>query len=221
MESGNTANITTKKLISNKVFTKKEKLRLEQSLFYGLYCRGYGISRKELETHWNDDYNENKVEFKEAVANSDNNILFLEIKKLLKDEKEILFGSEELEERKTEIVDEAMLDENDNILSKRETEDSIEKEKDLIKDITIDKMEVVVGEKCSIEVLPKYENGCLYRFYIKRYEDWDIVRDYDISNILKYTATEAGEKEFLIQYCNQQVEHQITWAKIGWVFQAS
>lgn len=50
-----------KAIITNKVFTKKEKLKLEQSLFYGLYCRGYGISRKELETHWNDDYNKNKL----------------------------------------------------------------------------------------------------------------------------------------------------------------
>lgn len=50
-----------KAIITNKVFNKKEKLKLEQSHFYGLYCRGYGISRKELETHWNDDYNEDKL----------------------------------------------------------------------------------------------------------------------------------------------------------------
>lgn len=30
-------------------------------------------------------------------------------------------------------------------------------------------------------------------FILKRYENWDIVRDYE-SNILKYTATEEGEK---------------------------
>ncbi len=50
-----------KKIITGTVFNKKEKLKLEQSYFYGLYCRGYGISRKELETHWNDDYNEDKL----------------------------------------------------------------------------------------------------------------------------------------------------------------
>lgn len=50
-----------KQVINNTVFTKKEKLKLEQSYFYGLYCRGYGISRKELETHWNDDYNKDKL----------------------------------------------------------------------------------------------------------------------------------------------------------------
>ena len=69
----------------------------------------------------------------------------------------------------------------------------------VIKEIIIDKEEVVIGEKCSIEVKTNDTNGYLYRFYIKRYKDWDIVRDYDTSNILKYTATEAGEKEFLIQ----------------------
>lgn len=50
-----------KQIINGTVFTKKEKLKLEQSYFYGLYCRGYGISRKELETHWNDDYNKDKL----------------------------------------------------------------------------------------------------------------------------------------------------------------
>ena len=80
-----------------------------------------------------------------------------------------------------------------------ELENSIEREVNIITDIIIDKEEIVVGEKCSIEVKPRDENRYLYRFYIKRYEDWDIVRDYDTSNILKYTATEAGEKEFLIQ----------------------
>lgn len=50
-----------KQIINGTVFTKKEKLKLEQSCFYGLYCRGYGISRKELETHWNDDYDKDKL----------------------------------------------------------------------------------------------------------------------------------------------------------------
>lgn len=50
-----------KQIVNGTVFTKKEKLKLEQSYFYGLYCRGYGISRKELETHWNDDYDKDKL----------------------------------------------------------------------------------------------------------------------------------------------------------------
>ena len=51
-----------KQIITGTVFNKKEKLKLEQSYFYGLYCRGYGISFKELEAHWN--YNYNKDELK-------------------------------------------------------------------------------------------------------------------------------------------------------------
>lgn len=58
-----------KKIITGTVFNKKEKLKLEQSYFYGLYCRGYGISYKELETRWNDDYNQD--EFK-ALFNKHN-----------------------------------------------------------------------------------------------------------------------------------------------------
>ena len=50
-----------KQIITGTIFNKKEKLKLEQSYFYGLYCRGYGISRKELETRWNDDYNKNEL----------------------------------------------------------------------------------------------------------------------------------------------------------------
>lgn len=49
---------SVKAIIDNKVFNKQDKVKLEQSYFYGLYCRGYGISRKELEARWNDDYNE-------------------------------------------------------------------------------------------------------------------------------------------------------------------
>lgn len=52
---------SVKAIITNKVFNKREKLKLEQSYFYGLYCRGYGISRKKLEDCWNDAYNEDKL----------------------------------------------------------------------------------------------------------------------------------------------------------------
>ncbi len=143
-----------------------------------------------------EDINESKVEFKNAITNSGNNVVFLEAKELSNEEEETLVGIEELEEYGDEITSEAKPDEK-NILS--QTEDNEQLEQSLIEDIIIDKAEVVVGEKCSIEVLNNNQNVCLYRFFIKRYENWDIVRDYDTSNILKYTATEEGEKEFLIQ----------------------
>lgn len=63
-----------KAIITNKVFNKKEKLKLEQSYFYGLYCRGYGISRKELETHWNEDYNKDKLKALFNKCNIDINL---------------------------------------------------------------------------------------------------------------------------------------------------
>lgn len=69
----------------------------------------------------------------------------------------------------------------------------------IIDEIALDKSELTVGEKCSIEVKPYEKDDILYRFYIKRYKDWDIIRDYETDNILKYTATQVGEKEFLVQ----------------------
>ena len=69
----------------------------------------------------------------------------------------------------------------------------------LINAISIDKDELTIGEKCTIKVEADEDKEILYRFYVKRYKDWDIIRDYETDNILKYTATQIGEKEFLIQ----------------------
>jgi hypothetical protein len=128
---------------------------------------------------------ESKIEFKKAINNSEDNVVFLDVKELSKDEQ-------------TEIFNETIIGEDEESLA-AEPEDGIEVEANIMADIIFDKKEIVVGEKFSIEVKPRDEDRYLYRFYIKRYEAWDIVRDYDTSNILKYTATEAGEKEFLIQ----------------------
>jgi hypothetical protein len=157
-----------------------------------------GSEEKKIIEMISDEFNEGKVACKESLTNSGHNVLFLEVKELSKREEETLDRSKELEEDKHEMIDETILDEN-NISLKIEEKDIVQAEQNIIEEILIDKTEVIIGEKFSIEVLPKNENGCLYRFYIKRYENWDIVRDYDASNILKYTATEAGEKEFLIQ----------------------
>lgn len=161
----------------------------------------YSIIDGEVMNAMSEELNQSKVEFKKAVTNLGDNVLFLEVKELSNEEKETLDyseESEEVEENKNEITDETLLDEN-NICNQIEANNDVEAETGLIEEVLIDRKEVVVGEKCTIQVLPKNENGCLYRFYIKRYENWDIVRDYDAANILKYTATEEGEKEFLIQ----------------------
>lgn len=166
---------------------------------------------------------EAKIEFKDIA----DKVVFLDARELSKDEKEILTCVHDVEEKtifsedmkrldgdkidmieikpkeitirdsKAEIIHEVILEKNDVLLGT--SENNIESELSIIKEIIIDKEEIVVGGKCSIEVKTFNENMYLYRFYIKRYKEWDIVRDYDTSNILKYTATEAGEKEFLIQ----------------------
>ena len=141
---------------------------------------------------------DSKIELKKAINNAEDNVVFLDIKELSKDEKEILAGDYKVNAETTEIIHETIIEKSDVALTV-ESGNSIEREVSIIKDIIIDKEEIIVGEKCSIEVKARDENRYLYRFYIKRYKDWDIVRDYDTSNILKYTATEAGEKEFLIQ----------------------
>lgn len=174
-----------------------------------------------------EDFTENKIEFKKSINNAEDNVVFLDVKELSKEEKENLVaindGCSEIafsedgkrnnnqkieitenkdkeinvKNNKDEILHEVIL-EKSNVLSE-ESKDNNSREVSVIKEIIIDKEQVVIGEKCSIEVKTNDTNAYLYRFYIKRYKDWDIVRDYDASSILKYTATEAGEKEFLIQ----------------------
>lgn len=181
---------------------------------------------ENLLTSKNEDYFNNNSDFKDVINTAEDNVVFLDVKELSKDEKLTLIGIDRIHEELafsednkidnenintvenkakeiivkdniTQIFHDATLDNND--LLSEELEDGIQEELSIIEDIVIDKEEIVVGEKCSIEVKTANKNGCLYRFYIKRYNDWDIVRDYDASNILKYTASEAGEKEFLIQ----------------------
>jgi hypothetical protein len=141
--------------------------------------------------------NEN-IDFKDTV----DNVVFLEAKEISMDEKKILLDSNNISEiesvNEIDNSDKTIIEKN-HISLTAESENIIENKLNIIKDIIIDKEEILIGEKCSIEVKPKDETRYLYRFYIKRYKDWDIVRDYDTNSILKYTATEAGEKEFLIQ----------------------
>jgi len=85
---------------------------------------------------------ENEAEFKNAITNSGDNVLFLEVKELSQEEDKILIGSEELQEYQGEITNKVAPDEN-NILPQAEDYEQIEQ--NLIEDIIIDKSEVVVG----------------------------------------------------------------------------
>lgn len=166
-------------------------------------------------------------EFKEAVNHTKDKIVFLEVKELSKEEKETMLTDStvqeemalaedveriaynnindlEIKEKEISVEDNKIESINevttraDGVLSE-ELHDNVEKELSFIKDIILDKEEIMIGEKCSIEIKTNDENAYLYRFYIKRNDEWDIVKDYDTGNMLKYTANEAGVKEFLIQ----------------------
>lgn len=165
----------------------------------------------------------NNLEFKSVISSAEDNVLFLEVKELSPDENLTLVGENDInnelafsDENKRidnekmntlEIKEEMIIKDNiievqaESVSEKKAVslEENAQEELDIIKEIVIDKEEIAIGEKFSIEVKTANESSYLYRFYIRRYKDWDIVRDYDTSNILKYTATEDGEKEFLIQ----------------------
>ncbi|EKQ51821.1 MULTISPECIES: triple tyrosine motif-containing protein [unclassified Clostridium] len=166
--------------------------------------------------------NELNVEFKDALGNPEEKVVFLDVKDISDTEKKILVKNDDVQkeialsdnEYKTDVTEteekligeynsnfvfnEAILKKGE-LVSKGDLVNNSENELCLINDILIDKKEITVGEKCSIEVKAKNENVNLYRFYIRKRDEWNIVRDYERNNTLKYTATEAGEKEFLIQ----------------------
>jgi hypothetical protein len=149
------------------------------------------LSEEEKNTVLENDTVQEEMALAEDVERIDyNKIDGLEIK-----EKEI-----SVEDDKVESINELLHVKNDilGVLSE-ELDDNIETELTFIENIIVDKAEIMVGEKCSIEIKTNDENAYLYRFYIKRNNEWDIVKDYDTSSVLKYTANEPGEKEFLIQ----------------------
>ncbi|MDR3596594.1 triple tyrosine motif-containing protein [Clostridium sp.] len=138
--------------------------------------------------------NDDKEEFKEAIKNQDDSLVLFEVKELSKDEKDILLKNSEFQQDSI-ILNDAQVIDNKVV----DTTKLNQKESKIIQDIIIDKEEVVIGEKCSIEIKTNEEETYLYRIYTKRHDEWSIIRDYDTGNVFKYTANEAGEKEFLIQ----------------------
>jgi len=207
-----------------------EEISMEKAVNEGevkIDCKDIVSSEDEsLLVAKSEEYTNNNSGFKDVISSAEDNVVFLDVKELSKDEKLALIGinriheeiafsednkidnesiiavenkTEEIiiEDNITQILHNETLEKNQ--LLSEELKDEVQEDLSIIEDIVIDKKEIVVGEKCSIEVKTSNKKDCLYRFYIKRYEDWDIVRDYDTSNILKYTASEAGEKEFLIQ----------------------
>ena len=139
----------------------------------------------------------NNTEFKEVISGKEDKLVLLDVGELLRSEKEVLIGKNDVQEE-VAFSEEGAKAESPKV----DFEENNEKVKSIIKEINIDKEECMIGEKCFIEVQTNIENEYLYRFYIKKHDEWDMIRDYDTSNALKYTANEAGEKEILIQCKN-------------------
>ena len=132
--------------------------------------------------------------FNEVISNG---MILLEASEVTIDEKKILEGMSDMGNLK--LANEDQIKENDIKYIDQNTDLSILKSKDIIEEVYIDKKDLVVGDKCFIQVRTKNKEAFLYRFYIRRYRDWDIIRDYTADSMLRYTANEEGEKEFLVQ----------------------
>lgn len=61
---------TIKAILENKLFTDEEKLKIEKCKFYTKFCLHKGISWKELDENWSDDYIE-EVKIKDKAKDED------------------------------------------------------------------------------------------------------------------------------------------------------
>jgi hypothetical protein len=68
----------------------------------------------------------------------------------------------------------------------------------LIRDVKLDNVNITIGEKININVVCNDEN-VLYRFWIQGKQDWELIKDYGIDNVLAYTANKEGKQELLIE----------------------
>ena len=70
----------------------------------------------------------------------------------------------------------------------------------LIKDVVIDKSNLILGEKFKMNIYyPEEEEILLYRFWIKGKQGWEALKDYSTENTLTYTTTKVGEEEILVE----------------------
>lgn len=71
----------------------------------------------------------------------------------------------------------------------------------LIRDVKMDNVNLITGEKINIKVISD-KNPLLYRFWLKGRQDWEPIRDYTTSNEISYTAIKEGKNEILIECKN-------------------
>lgn len=165
-------------------------------------------------------------EFKNFIenGNKDNNVLFFEASNVTDDEKKELieqisqakeevavskeaidlssYNIKVLDNESKEKVDVKGMDiAKEKVSDIKENTKSAAKNSDnhIIDEIELDIHEMIVGDKCTIKVKTSKPGQFLYRFYIKKVNEWSIIRDYESISELKYTANDSGKKEFLIQ----------------------
>jgi len=76
----------------------------------------------------------------------------------------------------------------------------------LIKDIYIDKTEIVIGEKITLTV-EATKTPIMYRYWVHERENWLLIKDYSPENILTWTSKYSGEQEFLVECRNVDSEN--------------
>ena len=71
----------------------------------------------------------------------------------------------------------------------------------LIKDIYIDKSEIMVGEKITLTVEATVD-PIMYRYWIYKKGNWLLIKDYSPENIVTWASKYSGEQEFLVECKN-------------------
>lgn len=84
-----------------------------------------------------------------------------------------------------------------NVKSEEEVECMQTKVK-IIEDVVLEKTSFNLGEKVNVSVIGTRELA-LYRFWIKRKQGWEPLRDYNTESKLVYTTNEIGDVEILIE----------------------
>ena len=70
--------------------------------------------------------------------------------------------------------------------------------KKLINEVTVNKNSFLPGDKLYIKV-SSFEENILYRFWIKRNNDWELIKNYSADSSLTWSTKEPGSGEILVE----------------------
>lgn len=76
-----------------------------------------------------------------------------------------------------------------------------ERDEDIIDYITLNKEEYSIGEKLTLVVETNYDE-VMYRYWIRAYDAWELIKDYSVENVLIYTIQDQGKQEILVECKN-------------------